>query len=84
VIRSFTRIQRANSLAGKIYLPQILKHAVPEVRLYGLKQIQETREARAAGLVRSLIEIEQSLSVKREALLTLSLLKEEDRDGGSI
>jgi AAA family ATP:ADP antiporter len=84
VIRSFSRIQRVNSLAGKVYLPQILKHAVPEVRLYGLKQIRETREARAAGLVRSLIETEQSLSVKREALLTLSLLKEEDKDGGSI
>jgi hypothetical protein len=76
VIRSFTLMHRANPLAAKVYLPQILKHAIPEVRLHGLRQIQETRDARAAGLVRSLIESEQSPGVKSEALSTLSLLNE--------
>lgn len=76
VIRSFMLIQRANPLAAKLYLPQMLKHPVPEVRLHGLKQIRDGREARAAGLVRSLIETEELSSVKSEALLTLSVLNE--------
>ena len=77
VIRSFKLIQKTNPLAAKIYLPQILKHTIPEVRMYGLRQIQETRETGAAGLVRSLIEIEQSPGVKSEALWTLSLLNDD-------
>jgi hypothetical protein len=76
VIRSFMLIQRANPLAARLYLPDMLKHSIPEVRLHGLKQIQETRETRAARLVLSLIETEQVSSVKNEALLTLSLLNE--------
>jgi AAA family ATP:ADP antiporter len=76
VIRSFMLIQRANPLAAKLYLPQMLKHPVPEVRLHGLKEIRNTRESRATGLVRSLIETEEVSVVKSEALLTLSLLNE--------
>jgi hypothetical protein len=76
VIRSFTLIEQANPLAAKLYLPQILKHAVPEVRLFGLRQIRETRETRAAGLVHGLLETEQIPSVKSEALSTLSILNE--------
>src|SRR5262249_45914918 len=76
VIRAFMLIQRANPLAAKLYLPQMLKHSVPAVRLHGLKQIRDTREGHAAGLVRSLIETEEVPVVKSEALLTLSLLNE--------
>src|SRR5262249_34917547 len=39
-IHSFSVIKRAGPIAAKMLLPQILKHALPEVRLHGLKQIQ--------------------------------------------
>ncbi len=83
VIRCFMRIERENPLAAKVYLPQILKHPASQVRLHALKQIQDTRETRAAILVEGLIATEQSPAVKSEALLTLSVLNERslsDRD----
>jgi hypothetical protein len=73
-MNSFTAIQRGNPTAAKILLPQILKHVSAEVRLFGLRQIRETRETRAADLVRRLIETEESVAVKKEALRTLPFL----------
>jgi len=77
VMNSFTAIQRGNPTAAKILLPQILKHESAEVRLFGLRQILETRETRAADLIRRLVETEESPAVKNEALRTLSFLTED-------
>ena len=77
-IDSFLAIKHADPTAAKLLLPQILKHPLAEVRLHGLRQIQESRETRATGLVRSLLEIEESPAVKSEALRTLSLLTGEN------
>lgn len=74
VLRSFSLIQRMNPTTAKVFLPQILKHQSPVVRLFGLRQIRETGEIRATDLVRRLIETEESIHVKSEALRTLSLL----------
>jgi hypothetical protein len=78
-INSFLAIKHADPTAAKLLLPQILKHPLAEVRLHGLRQIQESRETRATGLVRSLLEIEESPAVKSEALRTLSLLTGENK-----
>jgi hypothetical protein len=74
VIRCFTQIKNADPIAAKALLPRILEHVSPDVRLYGLKWVQATKDARASVLIKSLIEREESSIVKQEAIETLSIL----------
>jgi hypothetical protein len=74
VIRCFNLIEQANPLAAKLLLPTILKHELPEVRVYGLKWVRKHKDSRATVLVKSVIETEQSPTVRTEALATLAML----------
>jgi hypothetical protein len=76
VIHCFNLIGHMDPIAAKVLLPKILKHVLPEVRLHGLRWIKETKEARATVLIQSLIENEESVAIKQEALKTLAILNE--------
>jgi AAA family ATP:ADP antiporter len=74
VIHCFNLVEQANPLAAKLLLPTILKHELPEVRVYGLKWVQQHKDSRATLLVKSVIETEESPVVRSEALTTLAML----------